>query len=186
MAFLNEKNDYTKKIIHIMVTELCDRNCAYCCNKQYNIEDIPKVTDEELKEAEILFLTGGEPFAYTQPEKIANYYKSKYSNIKKVFVYTNAVELSQYFFKHKDNYERCRYRNLSSIDGLTISIKNKIDAKVFDELIKNDEEIKSLESNKVYVFNNLYPIKNIEGFSISSREWQEDFTPADDSIFRRA
>lgn len=37
MAELNPKTDATKKVIHLMVTPLCNRNCRYCCNKQYDI-----------------------------------------------------------------------------------------------------------------------------------------------------
>ena len=84
------------KTLHLMVTPLCNRNCKYCCNKQYTLSDIPIVTDKELKETEILCLTGGEPFAFTDPCAIAQYYKRKYSNIKSVFVYTNAMELAKY------------------------------------------------------------------------------------------
>lgn len=183
MASLNERNEKTKKIIHIVVTELCDRNCPYCCNKQYNMNDISRVTDEELKEAEILFLTGGEPFAYTQPDKIAEYYKTRYSNIKKVFVYTNALELGQYIIKTEKTHSG--FSPWLQINGLSISIKNKADVEVFNKIIKNYKPIIELESNRLYIFNNLYPIKDIEGFKVTKREWQVDFIPADDSIFRR-
>lgn len=43
-ATLNDKNENTKKIIHIMVTTLCNRNCKFCCNKMYNLNDIPYVS----------------------------------------------------------------------------------------------------------------------------------------------
>ena len=46
LAKLNDRTDKTKGIIHLMVTSLCDRNCPYCCNKQYDLNDIPYVTDE--------------------------------------------------------------------------------------------------------------------------------------------
>jgi MoaA/NifB/PqqE/SkfB family radical SAM enzyme len=80
-----------KKIIHIMVTSLCKRNCEYCCNKQYDLNDIPYVTDEELRNAHTLLLTGGELFAFANPPEIAQYYKSRYPNIKAVYVYSNAL-----------------------------------------------------------------------------------------------
>lgn len=57
---------------------------------------IPCVTDEELRNAEVLCLTGGEPFKYTQPNAIASYYKRNYPNIKKIYVYTNALEFAEY------------------------------------------------------------------------------------------
>ena len=67
MAILNEKNDITEKIIHIMITSLCDRNCPYCCNNQYDLNDIPYATSEELSKANTVCLTGGEPFMYSNP-----------------------------------------------------------------------------------------------------------------------
>ena len=54
-----------------MVTSLCNRDCKYCCNKQYDLNDIPYVTDEELREAETLCITGGEPFAFTKPGDVS-------------------------------------------------------------------------------------------------------------------
>lgn len=174
MAKLNDKTETTKKIIHLMVTTLCTRNCKHCCNKQYDLNDIPCITDEELKEAEILCLTGGEPFQFTDPCEIAAYYKHKYKNIESVYVYTNVLELSQYL----------RFNPLHHIDGLSVSIKTKTDADIFDKYIKNDEEVLYLPSNRLYIFDNLYD-GAAEGFEIFQRNWQEDFTPADDSIFRR-
>ena len=175
MAFLNSYNENTKGIIHLMVTSLCDRNCKYCCNKQYDLNSIPYVTDEELREAHTLCLTGGEPFAYTNPCAIAAHYKEKYKNIEKVFVYTNAIELADWLVTN----------SLHSIDGLNISIKTKRDADVFRFFLRSRPSIVSLGSNRLYDFNNLYPIEQMESFEVFAREWQPDFNPAADSIFRR-
>ena len=38
-AILNEKNEVTEKVIHIMITNKCNRNCPFCCNNQYNVND---------------------------------------------------------------------------------------------------------------------------------------------------
>ena len=96
MAVLNEKNENTVKNIHLMVTSLCDRDCPYCCNKQYDLSTISQVSNEELCRAENIFLTGGEPFTFSQPAEIADCLKRKYKNIKKVIVDTNAYELYCY------------------------------------------------------------------------------------------
>lgn len=175
MAILNDWNENTKGIIHLMVTTLCGRECKYCCNKQYNMNDIACVSDEELRAAHTLCLTGGEPFLFTDPCAIAEYYKKKYSNIEKVYIYTNALELVKWL----------NYNDLYSIDGLNISIKNKMDARAFDFFLKNNPSIVSLSSNRLYVFGNLYPIEPLEGFEVFTREWQPNFEPATDSIFRR-
>lgn len=177
MTNLNEYNEKTKRVIHLMVTSLCLRNCPHCCNKQYNLDDIPYVTDEELKECEILCLTGGEPFMFSNPNKIADYYKKKYSNIKKVYAYTNALELYQYI---KRNYVLW----YGPIDGYNISIKNKADLEAFNNM-KDSSGFVDRE-NRLYVFDNLISEnEKINFFTVFKRDWQPDFKPADDSIFRK-
>lgn len=176
MTVLNEKTDSTKKIIHILVTSLCNRNCRYCCNKGYDLTDIPYVTDDELKDAETLCLTGGEPFAFSNPCSIAKHYKIKYPNIKNIYVYTNAVELAEYILNGGD---------INFIDGVNISIKCKKDKEMFDKIIKKDVRINNLSSNLLYVFENLYS-DCVENFKVVHRNWQKDFQPSPDSIFRKA
>ena len=181
-CILNERTEKTKKVIHLMVTPLCNRDCKYCCNKQYSLDDIPRVTDEELREAEVLCLTGGEPFAFTNPCEIAKYYKQKYPNIKKVFVYTNAYELYEFI--------RTSRFILYGIDGLSVSVKNKKDKlaleiimnEYFQDVYANDE----LTSNRLYDFlGEKYNRLITSRFKVIKREWQKNFVPADDSIFRK-
>lgn len=183
-AQLNDYKDETKKIIHLMITNRCDRKCAYCCNKQYNIDKIPAVTDDELKEAEIIFLTGGEPFAYADPDRTAKLLKQLYPNIKKVLVYTNAYELYRYL--NNQYYPG----TLNNIDGLTISIKEDRDRVVFSDFreksLNRDERILKLSSNRLYVFKPYETTPCPESIIKIVRKWQEDFVPASNSIFRRA
>ena len=175
MSKLNEKNERTEKIIHILITNFCNRNCKFCCNKQYDMNTIPYVTDEELRNAEVLCLTGGEPFTYAQPNTIASYYKRNYPNIKKIYVYTNALEFAEYLLNDS---------TLDSVDGVNISIKIPTDAVMFEKFIKYNEKVQELSSNLLYVFDNLYGEKP-KGFKTMHREWQKEFEPANDSIFRR-
>lgn len=176
MAILNEKNDITEKIIHIMVTSLCDRKCPYCCNNQYDLNDIPYVTSEELSKADTICLTGGEPFMYSNPCEIADKLKKEYPNIKNIYVYSNAYELMLYINKMKHPFH--------SIDGITVSIKNPLDEIAFKKIINHDDFIK-LPSNFLYVFpgfENVFCPKSIVKIK---RTWQKNFTAAPDSIFRK-
>ena len=159
-----------------MVTSLCKRDCKYCCNKQYDLNSIPYVTDEELERCHTLCLTGGEPFAFTNPEDIAFYYKMNYPNIKNVYVYSNAVELIEYLAKHGTQV-------FWSIDGLNVSIKYDGDLNAFETLVGHPS-IERLKENQLYVFNDLLP-ENTGNFKVIKREWQPEFIPADDSIFRK-
>lgn len=175
MVKLNDKTEITKKIIHIMITEKCDRNCPYCCNKQYDLSTIEKVTDEELREAEMVFLTGGEPFAYFEdPCAYAMHLKMHFSNIKKVIIYTNAYELMVYLKNGGKIY---------CIDGLTISVKNKNDLEAIKWLVDLDI-INSLSSIRTYIFND-FDVKVPRHWHPFKRKWQKEFAPAPDSIFRR-
>lgn len=174
MAQLNEKTDITKRNVHIMITNRCYRNCPFCCNKQYDVNDIPIVTNEELEEAENIFLTGGEPFAFADPCMTAAFLKGTYPNIKKVYVYTNAYELYEYLY--------AREKNLWGIDGLTISIKDKRDLEVFKDIVYHRQVFARRNDIRVYVFGDM---KVDEYFKTFKREWQKEFVAAPDSIFRR-
>lgn len=180
MSKLNERNENTKGIIHLFVTPLCNRNCPFCCNKQYNMNDVPFVTDTELKEAHTLLITGGEPFKYAQPCEIAGYYKERYPNIKNVYVYSNAKELLEYTCNNEGG--------IYNIDGLSISIKNQEDMKAFEKLLMylryNVDELQ-LSSNRLYVFQDCLIPEHLGNFQLIKREWQKEFEAASDSIFRR-
>jgi molybdenum cofactor biosynthesis enzyme MoaA len=162
-----------------MVTSLCDRVCPDCCNNQYDLNTIPYVTHEELQNAEEIYITGGEPFIYSNPCNIAKKYKNLYKNIKKIIVYTNAMELGSYLTNDGE---------LSYIDGLTISIKSTLDVLTFNRYIRKNPIVRSLSKNVfIYVFPQfkdkiIYDNKN---FTFKEREWQKDFKPNPNSIFRK-
>lgn len=174
---LNNYTSETMENIHLMVTSLCDRNCPYCCNKQYDLSTIPQVTDEELLRAKRIFITGGEPFTFAQPVEIADYLRIKYKNIEQVIVYTNAYELYCYL---------ARDGSLEHIDGLTVSLKEYEDKDYFEGILTYLKDYPKCKSNRLYYFSDyLIAGLNTEGFEVMEREWQPDFIPAPDSIFRR-
>ena len=174
---LNDRNEKTKGVIHLMVTSLCNRHCKYCCNRFYSLDDVPQVTDEELKEAHTVCLTGGEPVVYSNPVAIAEWLKAHYSNIKRVILYANAKELLEYF---EDG------NSLENIDGLSVSIKTIDDKFAFEDIVEHYwYKLPTYKNNRCYVFNNRMPDIVRGTFAVIEREWQTEFVPADDSIFRR-
>lgn len=184
MGHINEWNEETQGIIHLMVTSICDRDCPLCCNKQYNLNtEVPQVTDEELRKAHTIYITGGEPFKFSNPNAIAGYLKVNYPNIKTVRVYTGAVALG--WWLRKNNYNGFnKAAELDWIDGVTISLKDQFDVTAFDMSIVTDERIDRLSSNMLYVFGDLAP-ENLGNFIVKPRVWMEDFIPDKKSIFRR-
>lgn len=180
MAILNEKNDITEKIIHIMITSLCNRKCPNCCNNQYDLNEIPYVTKEELSKAETICLTGGEPFAYANPRAIATHLKLTYHNIKNIYVYSNAYELYLYL---KGGHS-VTGTPFSFIDGVTVSIKNQKDKEAFKEIIKNFSFM-NLSSNILYIFPGFEDTECPSSIKKIKRVWQKTFVAAPNSIFRK-
>lgn len=175
MATLNDRTQKTQGVIHLMVTTMCARDCPYCCNKQYDLNEVPLATDEELDNAHTVFITGGEPFQFTDPCNIAETLKFKHPNIEKVIVYTNAIEYAIWSSRNE----------LHSIDGVNVSIKNSTDLEFFERCIANDSQTLGLKNNRLYLFDVTLMPKYLNGFELIHRKWQEEFEPAEDSIFRR-
>lgn len=196
MNNLNDVNENTKGIIHIMVTSLCDRDCPYCCNKQYDLNDIPYVTKEELQNAHTICITGGEPFIYSNPVEIARKYKSSYKNINKVYCYSNAFEFLRYVLDNIRNKDSIKYL-IEPLDGLSISIKNNMDIYALNSLYENKHNAMfEGKSNRLYCFLSQKEIDKVisketwelicNDFQVIERKWQKEFKPAIDSIFRKA
>ena len=173
-----------KKMIHLFMINDCTHKCPLCCNNQYSIEGIPVVTVDELKYAEMILLTGGEPFLYSGIDEFAGRLKRQYPNIKHIYVYTSGSALYDYFVENGGT--------LDNIDGINISPKTKEDAKTVIRLFDDVNFVKKsklLDSNRVYLFPNvmfLMEILNFEelGYELFFREWQKDFV-AKSGIFRR-
>lgn len=183
MNTLNEKTEETVKKIHLMVTNLCTRNCPNCCNKCYSLNDVPVVTDDELEQCETLFLTGGEPFEFCDVDALARYYKKHYLNIEKVIVYGNVREFAIYL--------DCK--DLKYVDGVSLSIKTNFDLEYWNNfvypLIKHSDKCKNLNFNRLYCFlDENSEINEVDRFPLIYRKWVDykEWKPADDSIFRRA
>lgn len=170
-----------KPVMHLLITDKCDRDCKDCCNKQYDVKSIPIATQEEFESVETICLTGGEPFKYAEPYAVTMWLKSKYPNIKNVYVYTNAAPLLEWLEKNNPN--GFGYIGFSTLDGLSVSIKTVDDLNAFQVLAVHPL-IKTLKSNYLYVMNGLYPLYT-GNFEVIKREWQENFKPADNCIFRR-
>ena len=158
--------------LHLVVTTLCDRHCKYCCNNKYDIQNLEYATDDDFRAADMLCLTGGEPFVYANPCNLAKRYRKTYPNLKSIVVYTNARELWHYLY-----YDGGK---IHDIDGLNISCKNKSDVDYL-KLIFNNPDVINLPMNMVYDFTGLVE----SGSKVIKREWQENFVPAPDCLFKR-
>ena len=171
------------KIIHLFITNKCTHNCKNCCNKQYDIDKIPVITVDELKYADTVLLTGGEPFMLVDYlEDFAKMLKHGFTNIKQLYVYTCGDSLYKYLQKGK---------TLDVFDGVNIAPKNKYDVECTNSILEyKKDEIFSLASSRLYIFPETEPyirtsdLSDYDNFDIIYRKWQEEFVP-DSGIFRR-
>ena len=161
------------KTLHLTVTNLCDRACPHCCNKQYDIPNLQYVSDEDFRECDLLCLTGGEPFVYANPCNLARYYKNKYPHLRAVIVYTNAYELQQYILGGGI---------IHDIDGVSVSIKDSRDEAAF-EFLRKYPFVAKLPMNRVYSF--LHTPIDDKNYEYIDRVRQENFVPAENCLFRR-
>lgn len=84
--------------LRLLVTEKCPNKCPLCCNKQFNMNDIPVVDRWNYDE---VMITGGEPLAF--PRKVRKLIRAirhlnKISGVGcKIYVYTSIA--NSYEFK---------------------------------------------------------------------------------------
>lgn len=176
-----------KEVLHLMINNLCRNNCPLCCNKQYDVAEIPVVSVEELKKTKVICITGGEPFLCGDllPRFLENML-IQYPNLKQVFIYTSGGELGKNNLK-----PLIKLQGLGCKIGLSIGPKSSADRK---NLRENSgyiwDALKKLGPNRFYCFNGAdrevaegyYPGSNLD---VIEREWQENFVPAPNTIFRR-
>lgn len=180
-----------KPVLHLMVNNTCTNDCPLCCNKQYNVDDIPVVTVEELRSVDTICFTGGQPMLNLESfARFCSCIEFDYPNIKTGYVYMNGAELISIY-----NLEVSRTRkifenfpcNTKVSYGLTMSPKRHSD---WNLIRKYKQYMKAWKSNRIYCFSDM-DVANAEAIfqhgevEIVRREWQKNFVPAPNTIFRR-
>lgn len=119
--------------LRLLFTKECNRNCKGCCNKDWNLDGLPTVTNFS-KYDEIL-ITGGEPLLFYK-ELIGFIKALRIVSNAKIYVYT-AMTVNKYR-TFKPIYEIIKY-----VDGVTLTLHNQSDSDNFNHVLysqKYDEE----------------------------------------------
>lgn len=58
-------------ILRLLLWSACDRTCPGCCNKDWDLDALPVVTEREIVFADMIILTGGEPML--SPGRVLSY-----------------------------------------------------------------------------------------------------------------
>lgn len=178
-------------VLHLMVNNTCTNDCPLCCNKQYDADEIPVVTVEDLRNVDTICLTGGAPML--DVHRLSDFTSSlekSYPNIENVYIYMNGAELLSIYNEANDittvhiiNFP-C---NTHVKYGLTMSPKCEKDWQMIEYI---SIYLDNWKSNRIYCFTD----EDVErakkllddcDLEIVRREWQQHFVPAPNTIFRR-
>lgn len=176
-----------RNIIHLYVINECGKKCPMCCNKLYDIDALPVVTVAELKSANTVCLTGGDPFLYNELYKFIDRLRGQYPNIKNLYAYTSGYALHSYFDRN--------WILFGELDGVSIapkdvsdwiSLRNTLKNKVFNNILS------SKKSNRLMIFDNqkanfekFLKDTDLSMFTILGRTWDKEFHTPENEIFRR-
>jgi len=133
----NHKKIYKDEIgadkthIHLMVNLKCTNKCRDCCNLQYDLTSVPVVAVEELKQADTVMITGGEPFAMKGLLGFLRSLRHQYKNIRRLYVYTSGAAM----YLTKDYWMSKEFAIL--VDGINFSPKGYFDEYCIRDLFSN-------------------------------------------------
>lgn len=125
------------KILRLLVTKECNHNCSGCCNKQWDLDKLPIITD--FSEYDEIIITGGEPMLFGNSVKtLADSIRLLYPNIK-LILYTTKIHQAHWY---------CR----QNFDGITVTLHEQYDVEHF---YNNYNLYFSAETLRLNVFENV-------------------------------
>ena len=184
-----------EQVYNILITKICDYKCPLCCNNYYDIDNLPTVTADMLREAHTVCITGGEPFV-NNIDEITGFcarLREQYPNIQKLYIYTSGLRLRK--FVGKEIGYIYRY-----IDGINVSPKSKSGWLSFARYITHPifgmmPDRFANKSNRLYVFEDQlqywedvkkdYNIHLDGTWQVIGRHWDTTFNTPDNEHFVR-
>jgi organic radical activating enzyme len=161
------------KKLRLLFTEKCNKKCEGCCNKDWNIEDLPICNS--YSDYEEILITGGEPMLFVDELLLLIKNIREKSLYSKIYLYTAYVaELEKV---------------LPYIDGVTITLHEQNDYLEFKNFL--DRNIPSLyywrhKSLRLHIFKGIEFKYITELFKVKSNiEWIKNCPLPQDEIFMR-
>ena len=142
--------------LRLLMLEECNRRCKGCCNKDWDLVALPKITD--FSKYEIVMLTGGEPMLYPE-QVVAKANEVRAQSAAEIFVYTAKVDDIN-----------AALAVLNAVDGMTVTLHTKKDIPIFK---KFDAAVKAAGLSKKLRLN---VFKNVSKF----------YSPTEDTLSRWA
>ncbi len=162
-----------KKTLRLLLFEDCNRSCEGCCNKQWDLNNLPVVND--FTPYDEIILTGGEPMLKHQLVRDTIHFIRKTNQHAKIIMYTAMTTMPH-------TLAGILYR----LDGLTVTLHNQDDVLpwvLFDSITRTIG--KSLRLN-VFDEVDLSDYQIPEFWQIKDNiEWLEDCPLPDNEVFMR-
>lgn len=118
------------KKLRLLFTPVCNRACPGCCNKDWELNKLPKVDHFDY---DIIMITGGEPLLYV-PELIGYIKAIRAVSKAKIYIYTARVPARA---------NNALYEIIPYVDGVTLTLHNQNDAAQFTHVLdfmENDRQ----------------------------------------------
>ena len=110
------------KTLRLLVTKECNKGCSYCCNKQYDLDNLPIA--DTFKSYDEIIITGGEPTLFPSQLLHLIYDINMKNPSCKIIVYTTDILLIRSVLKF--------HKTESLINGITLSIHDRSDLEKFE------------------------------------------------------
>ena len=106
------------KTLRLIYTPICNRRCEGCCNKDYDLNNLPR---PEHFDYEQIIITGGEPMLFV--DELIGFIKAiRVVSKAKIIVYTALIDSDKLT------------KVLKYVDGITLTLHEKKDWEVFNDL----------------------------------------------------
>jgi hypothetical protein len=181
-----------EQIYHLLIKKECNHKCPLCCNRLYDLGKLPTITVEQLQTADVVCLTGGEPFMITPNDLIwfCRNLRAQFPNIQKIYIYTSGFALLRWTMIQW-------FALLYYIDGLNISPKSQREWDALREMILTDSWYSAISnprfSNRIYVFDDQWQrwegiskdLKLPSNWNVIGRKWDAEFKTPENEHFVR-
>jgi len=170
------------KKIRLLVTDICNRNCEGCCNKDWDLKALPSFSKMAIdwKDTECVMITGGEPLLF--PELVKRTIKEvkerafKQKGYLPIHVYTAKTSSIDTFLKV-----------LNEADGVTLTLHEQADVDSFIKLnlVLLMEDRYKYKSKKLNIFKGVnIDSRFIQNWDVKDNiEWIKDCPLPEDEIF---
>ena len=154
------------KKLRLLFTTDCSRSCEGCCNKQFNLSNLPIFYKEDITQYDEVYITGGEPLLHSSELYwLCKDLKEINPNIK-IIIYTAYTKY--WGFSNR--------LLIALVDGFTITLN---DQKACDEYEKTEPQLLQ--------FNNRFLTKSIrlnifEGIAYPKR-WKDEYQVKDNIVW---